>query len=46
MPDSTGLLHGVYSKPDGKGVDECTLFGDYFYMECLSRLYGGWAPYW
>jgi unsaturated chondroitin disaccharide hydrolase len=46
-PESTGLLlHGVYSKPDGKGVDECTLFGDYFYMECLTRLSREWEPYW
>jgi unsaturated chondroitin disaccharide hydrolase len=46
-PGSTGLLlHGVYSKPDGKGVDECTIFGDYFYMECLTRLCRAWEPYW
>ncbi|MDR2257660.1 MAG: glycoside hydrolase family 88 protein [Treponema sp.] len=47
LPQSTGLLlHGVYSKPDGKGVDECTLFGDYFYMECLTRLCRAREPYW
>jgi unsaturated chondroitin disaccharide hydrolase len=47
IPESTGiLLHGVYSKPDGKGVDECTLFGDYFYTEALVRLCREWAPYW
>jgi unsaturated chondroitin disaccharide hydrolase len=46
-PESTGiLLHGVYSKPDGKGVDECTLFGDYFYTEALVRLCREWVPYW
>jgi unsaturated chondroitin disaccharide hydrolase len=46
-PESTGLLlHGVYSKPDGRGVDECTIFGDYFYMECLTRLCRAWEPYW
>ncbi|MDR0378085.1 MAG: glycoside hydrolase family 88 protein, partial [Spirochaetaceae bacterium] len=45
--ESTGLLlHGVYSKPDGKGVDECTIFGDYFYMECLTRICRRWEPYW
>jgi unsaturated chondroitin disaccharide hydrolase len=46
-PQSTGiLLHGVYSKPDGKGVDECTIFGDYFYTEALTRISRGWKPYW
>jgi unsaturated chondroitin disaccharide hydrolase len=47
QPESTGLLlHGVYSKPDGKGVDECTIFGDYFYMEGLTRICREWNPYW
>lgn len=47
IPESTGLLlHGVYSKPDGKGVDECSIFGDYFYMEGLTRICRGWNPYW
>lgn len=32
------LDHSVYSKPDNRGVDEGTLWGDYFYMEALSRL--------
>jgi unsaturated chondroitin disaccharide hydrolase len=46
-PASTGiLLHGVYAKPDKKGVDECTLFGDYFYAEALARVIGDWKPYW
>ena len=45
--DSTGLLlHGVYSKPDKRGVDECTTWGDYFYMEALVRIVKGWKPYW
>ncbi|MDR3167700.1 MAG: glycoside hydrolase family 88 protein [Treponema sp.] len=47
IPESTGLLlHGVYSKPGGNGVDECTLFGDYFYTEALMRLCREWKPYW
>jgi unsaturated chondroitin disaccharide hydrolase len=47
IPGSTGILiHGVYSKPDGKGVDECTLFGDYFYTEALVRICREWKPYW
>jgi unsaturated chondroitin disaccharide hydrolase len=44
---STGiLLHGVYAKPDKKGVDECTIFGDYFYTEALVRILRDWKPYW
>lgn len=38
--DSNGiLLHGVLSKPQNTGVDECMIFGDYYYMEGLMRLY-------
>lgn len=32
------LLHGVYDKPKGIGVDEGTLWGDYFYLEALTRV--------
>ncbi|GHU84620.1 glycosyl hydrolase [Spirochaetia bacterium] len=47
VPQSNGiLLHGVYAKPDSNGVDECTNFGDYFYMEALVRIVRGWQPYW
>ncbi|NUT98470.1 MAG: glucuronyl hydrolase [Saccharothrix sp.] len=38
--DSTSnalLLHGVYDKPKNVGVDEGTLWGDYFYLEALLR---------
>ena len=31
------LRHGVYDKPKGVGVDEGTLWGDYFYLEALTR---------
>lgn len=47
--DSNGLLqHGVYSIPDGLGVDECCIWGDYFYMEALVRLWkeNNWNCYW
>jgi unsaturated chondroitin disaccharide hydrolase len=45
--DSTGiLLHGVYGKPQKNGVDECTIFGDYFYTELLVRINRPWKPYW
>ncbi|MEX1550779.1 glycoside hydrolase family 88 protein [Enterococcus sp. C50] len=46
-PESNGLLvQGVYSKPGGTGVNECTTWGDYFYFEALTRLYRSWATYW
>ncbi len=46
------LLHGTYSKKSpyntcrGEGVDECVSWGDYYYMEALTRLRGGWSSYW
>jgi len=32
------ILHSVYSKPHGKGVDEGSTWGDYYYMEALIRM--------
>lgn len=50
---SNGLvLHGTYSKKSpfntcrGEGVDECVSWGDYYYMEALTRLAGKWSSYW
>jgi len=46
------LLHGTYSKKSPyntctpEGVDECTSWGDYFYLESLTRLAKDWEPYW
>ncbi|MUI16588.1 glucuronyl hydrolase [Massilia dura] len=40
------LLHGVYSKPHGQGVDEANLWGDFFYLEALARVARGWTSYW
>ncbi|MEY8445490.1 glycoside hydrolase family 88 protein [Enterococcus ratti] len=46
-PNSNGLLvQGVYSKPSGNGIDECTIWGDYFYFEALTRLDRSWSTYW
>lgn len=46
-PTSNGLLqHAVYSKPGRAGVDECNIWGDYFYLEALVRLVKDWKPYW
>ncbi len=47
------VLHGTYSKKSPyntctpEGVDECVSWGDYFYMEALTRLSNpGWNLYW
>lgn len=41
------LRHGVYDKPKGIGVDEGTLWGDYFYLEALTRATRpGWKHPW
>ena len=47
LEGSTGILaHGVYHWPNGVGVDECCIWGDYFYLEALMRLRDPWRPYW
>lgn len=41
------ILHGTQNRNSGAGVDEGTLFGDYFYLEALTRLsQPDWIPYW
>lgn len=41
------VLHGVYDKPKAVGVDEGTLWGDYFYLEALTRATRpGWVSPW
>ncbi|MFT3888760.1 MAG: glycoside hydrolase family 88 protein [Arachnia sp.] len=49
-PDASDalLLHGVYDLPKGHGVDEGNLWGDYFYLEALTRRArgAGWRPAW
>jgi unsaturated chondroitin disaccharide hydrolase len=40
------LAHGVYHVPKKVGVDECCLWGDYFYLEALVRLTRDWRSYW
>ncbi len=46
--ESHGLLkHGVYSWHSGKGVDESNIWGDYFYLEALYRVFADrWETYW
>lgn len=53
MKTSNGLLlHGTYARDSkyntctNRGVDECNTWGDYFYMEALTRRFGKWNPYW
>lgn len=46
------LLHGTYARDSkdntctNRGVDECNTWGDYFYMEALTRLSQDWKLYW
>lgn len=46
------VLHATYSKKSPyntctpEGVDECASWGDYFYMEALTRLNSDWKSYW
>lgn len=47
LASSNGILdHAVYHWPNKVGVDECCIWGDYFYMEALLRLQRAWKPYW
>lgn len=43
---STYSNHSPYNTCDHKGVDECNSWGDYFYMEALTRLRRDWELYW
>ena len=42
------LLHGTYARDSkentckNRGVDECNTWGDYFYMEALTRMITDW----
>jgi unsaturated chondroitin disaccharide hydrolase len=45
-PGAGLLRHAVYHKPNGVGVDESCIWGDYFYLEALVRLTRIWQPYW
>ncbi len=43
---STYSNHSPYNTCNHYGVDECNSWGDYFYMESLTRLHKDWKPYW
>jgi unsaturated chondroitin disaccharide hydrolase len=45
-PGSGLLKHAVYHKPHKVGIDECCIWGDYFYFEALVRMTRDWQPYW
>ena len=46
------LLHGTYARDSkentctDRGVDECNTWGDYFYIEALTRMVSDWKMYW
>ena len=43
---STYSNHSPYNTCNHYGVDECNIWGDYFYMEALMRLHKDWQVYW
>ena len=43
---STYSNHSPYNTCNHYGVDECNIWGDYFYMEALTRLLKDWKQYW
>lgn len=43
---STYSKHSPYNTCNHYGVDECNIWGDYFYMEALTRLTKDWKKYW
>lgn len=48
IPNSNGILkHAVYAMKQNIGVDECNIWGDYYYMEALMRYTNPkWDSYW
>lgn len=43
---STYSNHSPYNTCNHYGVDECNSWGDYFYMEALTRLQRDWNQFW
>lgn len=43
---STYSNHSPYNTCNHYGVDECNIWGDYFYLEALTRLHKDWCVYW
>lgn len=44
--DTMGLLEAGVYQMSGKGVDQPTIWGDYYYMEALWRLHGSFRRFW
>jgi unsaturated chondroitin disaccharide hydrolase len=40
------LKHAVYAKPQGNGIDESCIWGDYYFFEALVRAVKDWNLYW
>ena len=46
-PAEDGILRGgVGHRPQGHGVNECCIWGDYFYAEALARRDSAWSSFW
>jgi len=43
---STYSNHSPYNTCNHYGVDECNIWGDYYYMEAMIRLHKDWNQYW
>lgn len=43
---STYSNHSPFNTCNHYGVDECNIWGDYFYMEALTRMSKDWNQYW
>ena len=41
------IYHVTHALPQGLGIDECAIYGDYFYLEALMRFINPtWKGYW
>ena len=41
------IYHVTHAFPQGLGIDECAIYGDYFYLEALMRFINPtWKGYW
>ena len=48
VKEMDGLVHHVtHAKPQGQGIDQCAVYGDFFYLEALARyLIPDFKRYW
>lgn len=47
LDNTTFVTGGTYSYPENIGVNEANLWGDYFYLEALTRINNpNWKKYW